>query len=98
MFENRKDYLRYSCVSCPLCCMKKVKGKIVGVFSGKEEEQVYQYAFRRQPEADMRELSKAMNSELNGRGGGSELMAQGTFKAGEKEIREVLIREAGKLE
>ena len=39
-----------------------------------------------------------MNSELNGRGGGSELMAQGTFKAGEKEIREVLIREAGKLE
>lgn len=46
----------------------------------------------------MRKLSKAMNSELNGRGGGSELMAQGTFKAGEKEIREVLIREAGKLE
>ena len=49
-------------------------------------------------QADMRKLSKAMNSELNGRGGGSELMAQGTFKAGEKEIREVLIREAGKLE
>ena len=76
---------------------EKGKGKIVGVFSGKEEEQVYQYALG-SSQADMRKLSKAMNSELNGRGGGSELMAQGTFKAGEKEIREVLIREAGKLE
>ena len=65
----------------------------MGVFSGKEEEQVYQYALG-SSQADMRKLSKAMNSELNGRGGGSELMAQGTFKAGEKEIREVLIREA----
>ena len=79
----RKDYLRYSCVSCPLCCMKKVKERSLGVFSGKEEEQVYQYALG-SSQADMRKLSKAMNSELNGRGGGSELMAQGTFKAGEK--------------
>ena len=46
----------------------------------------------------MRKVGNAMNRELNGSGGGSELMAQGTFKAGEKEIREVLIREAGKLE
>ena len=73
------------------------KGKIVGVFSGKEEDQVYQYALG-SSQADMRKLSKAMNGALNGRGGGSNLMAQGTFKAGENEIREVLIREAGNLE
>ena len=73
------------------------KGKIVGVFSGKEEDQVYQYALG-SSQADMRKLSKAMNGALNGRGGGSNLMAQGTFKAGENGIREVLIREAGNLE
>ncbi len=73
------------------------KGKIVGVFSGKEEDQVYQYALG-SSQADMRKLSKAMNGALNGRGGGSSLMAQGTFKAGENEIRGVLIREAGNLE
>ena len=46
----------------------------------------------------MRKLSKAMNGALNGRGGGSNLMAQGTFKAAESAIRETLMQEAGNLE
>ena len=49
-------------------------------------------------QADMRKLSKAMNGALNGRGGGSNLMAQGTFKAAESAIRETLMQEAGNLE
>ena len=76
---------------------EKKKGKIAGVFSGKEEEQLYQYALG-SSQADMRKLSKAMNGALNGRGGGSNLMAQGSFKASAAEIREVWIREAGNLE
>ena len=35
----------------------------------------------------MRAFSKKMNGLLNGRGGGSSQMAQGTFQAGEEEIR-----------
>ena len=76
---------------------EKKKGKIAGVFSGKEEEQLYQYALG-SSQADMRKLSKAMNGALTGRGGGSNLMAQGSFKASAAEIREVWIREAGNLE
>ena len=76
---------------------EKKKGKIAGVFSGKEEEQLYQYALG-SSQADMCKLSKAMNGALNGRGGGSNLMAQGSFKASAAEIREVWIREAGNME
>lgn len=76
---------------------EKKKGKIAGVFSGKEEEQLYQYALG-SSQADMRKLSKAMNGALNGRGGGSNLMAQGSFKASAAEIREVWIQEAGNME
>ena len=36
----------------------------------------------------MRELSKYLNKELNGKGGGSSLMAQGTFQAAKQEILE----------
>ncbi len=76
---------------------EKEKGKIAGVFSGKEEEQLYQYALG-SSQADMRKLSKAMNGALNGRGGGSNLMAQGSFKPARQKSREVWIREAGNLE
>ena len=37
----------------------------------------------------MRELSRKLNAALNGRGGGSNLMAQGTFHAVESEIAKV---------
>lgn len=37
---------------------------------------------------DMRSFSKKLNGLLRGKGGGSSLMAQGTFQAGEEEIRQ----------
>ena len=59
------------------------KGKVVLVYSGENEE--WKYALG-SAEEDMRELSKKLNAALNGRGGGSNLMAQGTFHAVEGEI------------
>lgn len=38
---------------------------------------------------DMRQAGKTLNGRLNGRGGGSAQMIQGTFKASEEEIRNV---------
>ena len=62
------------------------KGKVVLVCSGENEE--WKYALG-SAEADMRELSRRLNAALNGRGGGSNLMAQGTFHAVESEIAKV---------
>ena len=59
------------------------KGKVVLVYSGENEE--WKYALG-SADVDMRELSKKLNAVLNGRGGGSNLMAQGTFHATEGEI------------
>ena len=42
---------------------------------------------------DMRALSKAMNSRLSGRGGGSSLMAQGTFLAAREAIEAAFLEE-----
>lgn len=44
----------------------------------------------------MRVLSKALNARLNGRGGGSALMAQGTFRADKRAIEEAFYEEADK--
>ena len=41
----------------------------------------------------MRALSKAMNSRLSGRGGGSSLMAQGTFRAAREAIEAAFLEE-----
>lgn len=62
------------------------KGKVVLVYSGENEE--WKYALG-SADVDMRELSKKLNVALNGRGGGSNLMAQGTFHAVESEIEKV---------
>lgn len=72
------------------------KGRITGVFSGNDEAGLYQYALG-SSQADMRTLSKAMNDRLEGRGGGSMMMAQGTLKGTREEIRLVFLEEAGKL-
>ncbi len=68
------------------------KGSIVLACTRKGEG--YQYvlgsAFH-----NMGNLAKKMNSCLNGRGGGSALMAQGTFQAEENEIRSAFCRCAG---
>lgn len=70
------------------------KGSIVGVLSGNGKKDEYQYALG-SSSADMRDFSKAMNRRLHGRGGGSSLMAQGTFQAAREEI-ETAFREETK--
>ena len=70
------------------------KGSIVGVLSGNGKKDEYQYALG-SSSADMRAFSKAMNRRLHGRGGGSSLMAQGTFQAAREEI-ETAFREETK--
>ncbi|MDO4622399.1 MAG: alanyl-tRNA editing protein [Eubacteriales bacterium] len=42
-------------------------------------------------EGNLREKAKSLNSALNGRGGGSPEMIQGSFKSSEEKIREVLL-------
>lgn len=68
------------------------KGSVVMVCSGDETSGQYQYALGSK-NADMRALSKAMNKQLDGRGGGSTLMAQGTFKADRQSIMDVFLDE-----
>lgn len=70
------------------------KGGEVLVCSG--EEGRYQYALG-SASSDMRKRSKELNACLNGRGGGSALMAQGTFLAAKEEIRKAFCgdREGG---
>ncbi len=65
------------------------KGTIVLACSRKGDG--YQYVLG-SASHDMRSLSKKMNACLNGRGGGSSLMAQGSFQAEENEIRSAFCR------
>ncbi len=67
------------------------KGSVVLACSG--EEGSCQYALGSSSK-DMRELSKVLNRRLNGRGGGSAMMAQGTFQALPKDIRRAFEEEA----
>ena len=71
------------------------KGRVVGAFSGSDAENVYQYALG-SSSCDMRCLSKALNGRLNGRGGGSALMAQGTFRADRAQIQAAFEEETKK--
>ena len=67
------------------------KGSVVLTCSG--DEGFFQYALGSSQE-DMRALSKTLNGRLNGRGGGSTLMAQGTFQALQEDIRKVFEEES----
>ncbi len=69
------------------------KGSVAAVFS-KADGGGFQYALGSSSQ-DMRALSKKLNARLNGRGGGSSLMAQGTFQAGQEEILKAFQEEAG---
>lgn len=62
------------------------RGKTAAVCSGSDEAG-YSYCIGSR-ENDMKQLGKALNSALNGRGGGSAQMVQGTFFASGKEIQE----------
>lgn len=68
------------------------KGSVVMVCSGNGTEGEYQYALG-SSSMDMRALSKDMNGKLHGRGGGSSLMAQGTFRASRQSITDVFQEE-----
>ena len=68
-----------------LCGMVKEKcGGRCAVFAGSDG--MYQYAVG-QDGADLRGLAKALNAQLNGRGGGKPEFVQGSVKASEDEIR-----------
>lgn len=67
------------------------KGSVVLACSG--DEGVFQYALG-SGQKDMRALSKTLNGRLNGRGGGSSLMAQGTFQALQENIRQAFEEES----
>ena len=58
---------------------------VAAVCSGNDRDGEYHYALG-SSRMDMRALSKALNSRLSGRGGGSSLMVQGTFRAGREAI------------
>lgn len=66
------------------------KGSVVLVCSGENES--YQYAMGSSTR-DMRALCKSLNEKLNGRGGASPLLAQGTFCAAAVEIKEAFEKE-----
>lgn len=73
-------------IYCTMLCEQK-RGDIVAVCSG--EERRYQYALGSDSQ-DMRAVSKELNAALNGRGGGSARLAQGTFMASRQEIERAL--------
>ena len=72
------------------------KGRIVAVCSGSDEKQEYRYALG-SSKADVRILSRILNRRLNGQGGGSSLMAQGTFRSCKRTIEEIFYEEANKI-
>ncbi len=64
------------------------KGRIVAVCS--RNETAFQFALG-SGSVDVRPVSKALNQQLNGRGGGSSLMVQGMWNSTEDQIREAVL-------
>ena len=75
---------------------ERKRGSIVMVCSPGNGNEEYQYALGSGC-GDMRALSKAMNRRLNGRGGGSALMSQGTFRADRQSVTKVFLEESALL-
>lgn len=67
--------------------MESGKGQVVAVCSGTEEAG-YSFCVG-SLSVNLREAGKKLNAELNGRGGGSPQMIQGTFYASREKISEV---------
>lgn len=68
--------------------MESKKGSVVCVCSGSDESG-YSFCIG-SPAVKLRESVKRLNAKLNGRGGGSDQMVQGTFYAAESQICEAL--------
>lgn len=77
---------------CTILAEEK-KAPWILVCSG-DDENGYQYALGSAGQ-DMRALSKELNIKLNGRGGGSAPLAQGTFHAGRAEIEAAVAERTG---
>ena len=71
--------------------LEKGKAAVAAVFSGTEEDG-YSYCTGSRS-IDMKAAGKELNERLNGRGGGSPQMIQGTFRAGRSEIEKVFQQE-----
>ena len=71
------------------CLIEKKKGKTVLALS-ENPQGGFLYVLGSQSE-DMRLLSKELNQQLDGRGGGNNLMAQGTFFCGKDRLCAILI-------
>ena len=69
---------------------QKKKGNTVLVCSEKDGK--YQYALGSE-KADIKDLSKRLNARLNGRGGGSGQIVQGTFGGTKEEIETAFLEE-----
>ena len=68
----------------------KVKGCGTAAVLNRRENGVFEYVIITQKDIGLRKLARDINSRLNGRGGGSDEMIQGTFSAAEETVREVL--------
>lgn len=82
LFEEDLDMVRIRQLATML--YEQEKGSIVMVCSGGGEGE-YRYALGSGQE-DMQVMSRAMNRRLDGKGGGSPRMAQGTFKADRQSV------------
>ncbi len=68
----------------------KVKGCGTAAVLNRRENGVFEYVIITQKDIGLRKLARDINGRLNGRGGGSDEMIQGTFSAAEETVREVL--------
>ena len=74
--------------------LEQEKGTVIAVCTAKADGGYY-YCIASKSQ-DMREFGKVLNSVLNGRGGGSSQMIQGSFSADEEQIRQVFKDETGR--
>ena len=68
----------------------KTKGCGTAAVLNRRENGVFEYVIITQKDIGLRKLARDINGRLNGRGGGSDEMIQGTFSAAEETVREVL--------
>ena len=74
--------------------LEQEKGTVIAVCAAKADGGYY-YCIGSKTR-DMKALGKTLNSVLNGRGGGSSQMIQGSFSADEEQIRQVFKDETGR--